>query len=104
LTYDDSSFNTGVLQSPNYPARFFIDDVAVPNEHSAGAVARIRVFDTALSAAEVAALEGVDLSPPTSKPDAPGAKRATATQVHCNYLVATGVDTCTAQVGDAGPA
>ncbi|MBI2760204.1 MAG: LamG domain-containing protein [Chloroflexi bacterium] len=39
------------------PVRFFRDDVGVPNEHSAGAVARIRVFDGALTPAEVAALD-----------------------------------------------
>lgn len=40
--------------------------------------------------------------PPTGpQPPAAEARHATAVQVICNYLVATGVDTCTATVGDA---
>ena len=48
-------------------ARFFKDDAAVSGEESAGAVARIRVYEGALSAAEVAALSRrklADLPPP----------------------------------------
>jgi hypothetical protein len=33
----------------------------------------------------------------------PSLNYSTVTQVHCNYLVLTGVDTCTAQVADARP-
>jgi hypothetical protein len=36
---------------------FFRDDFVVPNEHSTGAVARIRIYDDALSPAAVAALD-----------------------------------------------
>lgn len=46
---------------------FFQDDLAVPNETSAGAVARIRIFDRALTAAQVGALDrlpGISNLPP----------------------------------------
>ncbi|GAC1434848.1 MAG: hypothetical protein NVSMB51_03050 [Solirubrobacteraceae bacterium] len=39
---------------------------------------------------------------PPPPPPPPPAKRPTATQVSCNYLFATALDTCTATVGDAG--
>jgi hypothetical protein len=47
--------------------RFFKDDTIIPGEESAGAVARIRVYDGALTAAEVAGLSRrtiADLPPP----------------------------------------
>ena len=45
--------------------RLFLDDAVLPaDEHSAGAVARLRVYDGVLSAAEVAALDRVDQTPP----------------------------------------
>lgn len=45
--------------------RLFLDDAVLPaDEHSAGAIARLRVYDGALSAAEVAALDRVDQTPP----------------------------------------
>jgi hypothetical protein len=54
--YDDSTTADGLV-TPAGVLRFFIDDtVATPNENSAGAVARIRIYDGALSAAEVTAL------------------------------------------------
>lgn len=46
---------------------FFQDDLVVPNETSAGAVARIRIFDRALTAAQVGALDrlpGISNLPP----------------------------------------
>jgi uncharacterized repeat protein (TIGR01451 family) len=55
------SANLGVIDSSNV-LRFFKDDNAVPNENSSGAVARIRIWDGALTAAQVAALE----PPPTA--------------------------------------
>jgi hypothetical protein len=51
----DSS-NLAVIDSSNV-LRFFKDDNAVPNENSSGAVARIRIWNGALTAAQVAALE-----------------------------------------------
>ena len=45
-------------------ARFFEDDLAVPNEASAGRVEYIRLFDTALSAADVASLAGPSAAVP----------------------------------------
>jgi Concanavalin A-like lectin/glucanases superfamily len=53
--YDDSSTNDALITADNV-LRFFIDDMAVPNEDSAGAVARIRIWDGPLTPAEVAAL------------------------------------------------
>lgn len=52
--YDDSSTGAAALASDTM--RFFKDDDAVASEDSAGAVARIRVFEGALTPAEVAAL------------------------------------------------
>lgn len=83
ISYNDAS-NTGVLKSPDYPARFFIDDIVVSGENSPGAVARIRVFDSDI---------------PVTTAD----KNGTATKVHCNYVVASGLNTCFAQVADARP-
>jgi hypothetical protein len=37
--------------------RFFIDDKAVPHETSSGAVARIRLYDGALTATQIRALD-----------------------------------------------
>jgi hypothetical protein len=53
--YDDSRAADAAITSSNI-LRFFIDDTAVPGEDSAGAVARIRIYDGPLTAAEVAAL------------------------------------------------
>jgi hypothetical protein len=53
--------------------RFFRDDNEFPNEASAGAVARIRVYDGALSESQVAALDRVP--PPSSNPPAVKAPR-----------------------------
>lgn len=83
ISYNDSS-NTGVLKSPDFPARFFIDDLAVSGENSPGAVARIRVFDSDIQ------VTSAD-------------KNGTVTKVHCNYIVASGLNTCFAQVADARP-
>ena len=58
----DSS-NDGVIDASN-TLRFFVDDTTTDGlEASAGAVARIRIFDTALSAAEVAALDHPNPAP-----------------------------------------
>jgi len=51
--------NVGVIDENN-TLRFFVDD---GDEESAGAVARLRLFDTALSAAEVRALYHPTTSP-----------------------------------------
>ncbi len=48
--------------------RFFVDDTFVTGEESSGAVSRIRIFDTALSPTEVAALGGQPLAPATQLP------------------------------------
>ncbi len=64
--YDDSS--TGAAAPAMDTLRFFKDDDVVAAEESAGAVARIRVYDGALTAAEVAAL-GPNPAPP---PDTDG--------------------------------
>lgn len=85
ITYADSS-NTGVFQSPGFPARFFIDDNIVGGENSPGAVARIRVFDN-----------DTPVAPPAD------GRNGTVTKVQCNYVVATGVDICFAQVADSKP-
>jgi hypothetical protein len=53
--YDDSSTLDAQIK-PADVLRFFIDDTSVSGEDSAGAVARIRIYDGPLSAAEVAAL------------------------------------------------
>lgn len=88
ISYADTA-GTGVLSSlPDRPARFFIDDNVIGNENAPGAVARIRVFDT-------------NTLPEPAPPG--GDKNPTVTRVHCNYLVATGTDTCFAQVADARP-
>ena len=52
---------------PGTDVRFFKDDTVIGGEESAGAVARIRVYDGALTPAEVAAISGktlADLPPP----------------------------------------
>ena len=52
---------------PGSDVRFFKDDTVIGGEESAGAVARIRVYDGALTPAEVAAISGktlADLPPP----------------------------------------
>lgn len=85
ISYNDAS-NTGVLKSPDLPARFFIDDNVISGENSPGAVARIRVYDTDIPVASTD--EG---------------KNGTVTKVHCNYVVATELSTCFAQVADARP-
>jgi len=51
----------GIIDAAN-TLRFFIDDTAVGGESSAGAVARIRVFDNVLTPAEVAALNRAAVS------------------------------------------
>jgi len=65
----------GIISAAN-TLRFFIDDTAVGGEASAGAVARIRVFDNVLTPAEVAALDraagpvGAAATIPTLSPSA----------------------------------
>lgn len=55
FSFADTS-GEGVL-GPERRLSFFRDDNGVPNEHSAGVVARIRIYAGALDAAEVAALD-----------------------------------------------
>jgi hypothetical protein len=65
ISFADSA-GDAVFQ-PGSDVRFFKDDAVIGGEESAGAVARIRVYDGALSAAEVAAISGrtlADLPPP----------------------------------------
>lgn len=64
--YDDSS--TGAAAPTTDTLRFFKDDDAVAAEESAGAVARIRLYDGALTASEVAALAPVEQQPPPPPP------------------------------------
>jgi hypothetical protein len=53
---DDSSFQWGVIDASD-KLRFFLDDfLGSANEQSGGAVARIRIWTDALSAAEVVQL------------------------------------------------
>ena len=59
---DDST--TGAAGLTTDTLRFFKDDDAIGAEESAGAVARIRVYDGVLTPAEVAALAGGELPPP----------------------------------------
>jgi uncharacterized delta-60 repeat protein/uncharacterized repeat protein (TIGR01451 family) len=65
FSVSDAANQFGVISSAN-SLRFFRDDGA---EHSAGRVTRIRLFDAALTAAEVANLEP---PPPPPPPLAPG--------------------------------
>jgi hypothetical protein len=65
ISFIDSSGDA--VFPPGTDVRFFKDDAVVGGEESAGAVARIRVYDGALTAAEVAAISGkklADLPPP----------------------------------------
>jgi hypothetical protein len=65
ITFADS-VGDAVFQ-PGSNVRFFKDDAVVGGEESAGAVSRIRVYDGALTAAEVASISGktlADLPPP----------------------------------------
>ena len=55
FSFNDSALRAGVIDS-NDALRFFRDNEGSP-EHTSGTVARIRVFDTALSALEVASLD-----------------------------------------------
>lgn len=56
IAFTDSS-SLAVFSAPNNIAHFFIDDVVVPNEASAGVVDRIRIYNGALTATEVSALQ-----------------------------------------------
>ncbi len=55
-TFDDSASEDGVIDASGL-LRFFRDDTVVPDEVSAGKVARIRVWDDALDAGQVEGLE-----------------------------------------------
>jgi hypothetical protein len=55
FTFVDAAAD-GIISAAN-TLRFFIDDAVVTGEDSAGAVARIRTFDTVLTPAAVAALD-----------------------------------------------
>jgi hypothetical protein len=58
----------GIISAAN-TLRFFIDDAVVTGEESAGAVARIRIFDNVLTPAAVAALDrAVAAGPPAQVP------------------------------------
>lgn len=65
--YDDSSTAAAALATDTM--RFFKDDDVVLGEDSAGAVSRIRVYEGALTAAEVAALSPPRPPPPDSDGD-----------------------------------
>ena len=60
IAFDDTGGDAVFL--PDTPVRFFKDDNIIGGEESAGAVARIRVYDGALTAAEVAAISGRTLA------------------------------------------
>ena len=65
ISFTDSSGDA--VFPPGTDVRFFKDDALVGGEESAGAVARIRVYDGALTPAEVADISGktlADLPPP----------------------------------------
>jgi hypothetical protein len=64
FSFDDSTRRAGVIDANNN-LRFFRDNEGSP-EHWSGAAARIRVFDRALSASEVAALDRRAAAPPTA--------------------------------------
>lgn len=53
----------GIISAAN-TLRFFIDDTVVPGEESAGAVARIRIWDNVLTPAAIAALGSVPAAAP----------------------------------------
>lgn len=57
FTYDDSATGYGRISSENLLAFLRDDEMTLNNENSAGTVLRIRLFDTALDAAAVLALE-----------------------------------------------
>ena len=60
ISFTDSFGNA--IFSPGSDVRFFKDDALIGGEESAGAVARIRVYDGALTAAEVADISGRTLA------------------------------------------
>jgi hypothetical protein len=65
ISFTDSA--GAAIFPPGSDVRFFKDDAVIGGEESAGAVSRIRVYDGALTAAEVAAISGktlADLPPP----------------------------------------
>lgn len=65
ITFEDTT--SAAIPGVADTLSFFQDDLQVPNEASAGAVARIRVFDTALTSAQIEALDrlpGVLSHPP----------------------------------------
>jgi hypothetical protein len=68
------------------------------NKPFVGDMDEIAVYPSALSAARIAAHVAAAAQPP---PAVPSAKRASATQVICNFVIATLTDTCTATVADA---
>ena len=57
ISFTDNT-NLAVFDAGNAIIHFFIDDLAVPNEASAGSVSEIAIFDTALSALDVTTLGG----------------------------------------------
>jgi len=57
FAFDDSGTQHGVI-TPSNALRFFVDDSVSSTEQSDGAVARLRIWDTALSDQAIAALEG----------------------------------------------
>jgi hypothetical protein len=61
FSFDDAATQAAVINSSN-ALRFFRDNEGSP-EHTSGAAARIRLFDTALTAAQVAALDRLPLAP-----------------------------------------
>ena len=65
ISFIDGS-NLAVFDAGNAIMHFFIDDLAAPNEASAGRVSEIAIYDTALPAADVAVLGGPIVPEPGS--------------------------------------
>ncbi len=84
--YDDSS--TAAAAPTTDTLRFFKDDESVAGEHSAGAVARIRLYDGALTASEIGALAPAAVTQDT---DADGVPNSTDA---CPAVPATTPDGC----------
>jgi hypothetical protein len=70
------SGNDAVFDTAGNPLRFFVDDLVVPNEASAGFVDFIRIFDAPLTAREAECLQtgapaacGIVVPPPSNVPE-----------------------------------
>jgi hypothetical protein len=58
FSFNDSG-DVAVFDAPNNVMKFFIDDIVVANEESAGRVSQIAIYDNALTASEVAAVGAI---------------------------------------------